>query len=126
LENKSQTNLSYFQRGRINLRSKRPRQSCAAVLRLERPGLTGMYQCCSMDFMSDQLFNGKKFRIFTLVDNFSRERLALQCGQSLKGRDIVTVLEDLRVNQRILPKRIQSENGSEFISKELGRLAYEN
>lgn len=39
---------------------------------------------------------------------------------------MVNVLEDLRINQCILPKRIQVDNGSEFISKELDRRAYEN
>ena len=124
-DNHKRTYRIYKEEG-LNLRSKRPRRSRAAAHRLERPGLTGIYQCCSMDFMVDQLFDGRKFRIFTLVDNFSRECLALHCGQSLKGGDVVNVLEGLRLNEGILPQRIQADNGSEFISKELDRWAYEN
>ena len=79
-----------------------------------------------MDFVADQLFDGRKFRALTLVDNFSRECIAIQVGQSLKGSDVVKVLEEVKVVRNIIPKRIQVDNGSEFISKEVDRWAYEN
>lgn len=124
-DNHKRTYRIYREEG-LNLRSKRPRRSKSAAHRLDRPGLDGLYQCCSMDFVADRLFDGRKFRVLTLVDNFSRECLAVYPEQSLKGTDVVNVLEDLRINQQILPKRIQVDNGSEFISKELDRWAYEN
>src|SRR5215204_5531986 len=50
--NHKRTYRIYKEEG-LNLRSKRPRRSRSAAHRLERPGLTGIYQCCSMDFMAD-------------------------------------------------------------------------
>jgi putative transposase len=44
----------------LNLRSKRPRHNKSAAHRLERPQLTSLYECCSMDFVADQLFDGRK------------------------------------------------------------------
>lgn len=79
-----------------------------------------------MDFVSDQLFDGKKFRALTVVDNYSRQCLAIRVGQSLKGLDVVAVLEELRIQKGIVPARIQTDNGSEFISKELDRWAYDH
>ncbi len=72
-----------------------------------------------MDFLADQLFDGRKLRVLTLIDNFSRQCLVVHAGQSLKGTDVVKVLEDLKFNQQIVPKRIQVDIGSEFISKDL-------
>jgi len=46
-----------------------------------------------MDFVSDALFNGSKFRALTVVDNHTRECLMIKIGQSLKGDDVVTALE---------------------------------
>ncbi len=110
----------------LNLRSKRPRRSKSAAHRLDRPQLKEPYQCCSMDFVADQLFDGRKFRALTLVDNFSRECMEIHAGQSLKGGDVVEVLQRIKQTRGIVPKRIQVDNGSEFISKELDRWAYEN
>lgn len=45
----------------LNLRSKRPRTSKAAAHRMDRPVLNGFYQCCRMNFVADQLFDGRKF-----------------------------------------------------------------
>ncbi len=67
--------------------------------------------------MSDNLFNGRRFRALTVVDNFSRECVAIHAGKSLKGEDVVGVMERLRVPGKRLPVRIQTDNGSEFISK---------
>ncbi|RAT10659.1 integrase [Lonsdalea populi] len=79
-----------------------------------------------MDFVADNLFNGRRFRALTVVDNFSRECLAIHAGQSLKGEDVVAVMECLRLMHNRVPIRIQADNGSEFISKALDRWAYEN
>jgi putative transposase len=73
-DNRKRVHRIYKEEG-LNLRSKRPRRNKAAAHRLERPGLDRLYQCCSMDFVADQLFDGRKFRVLTLVDNFSRQTL---------------------------------------------------
>jgi putative transposase len=110
----------------LNLRSKTPRRNRSAATRLERIDASELYQCCSMDFVSDALFDGRKFRCLTLVDNYSRQCLAIRVGQSLRGVDVVAVLEQIRHQYGIVPKRIQTDNGSEFISKEVDQWAYEN
>ena len=69
-----------------------------------------------MDFVSDALFDGRKFRALTIVDNFSRECLAIYPGQSLRGANVVEVLNELKRTRKIVFKRIQTDNGSEFIS----------
>jgi putative transposase len=79
-----------------------------------------------MDFVSDQLFNGKKFRALTMVDNYSRKCHAIYVRQSIKGNDVVSVLERIRIYQSILPQRIQVDNSSEFISKDFDKWVYEN
>jgi putative transposase len=79
-----------------------------------------------MDFVLDQLFDGRRFRALTIVDNFSRKCLAIHAGQSIKGSDVVATMEYLKQNRRALPERIQVDNGSEFISKDLDKWAYEN
>lgn len=57
----------------LNLRSKRPRRIRIGPHRLDRVGPTGAHQCWSMDFVMDQLFDGRRFRALTVVDNFSRK-----------------------------------------------------
>jgi len=76
-----------------------------------------------MDFVSDNLFSGRKIRALTIVDNFSRQCLAIHVGQSLKG-DVVAVMQRLHQQLGLVPKRIQVDNGGEFISKSLDRWAY--
>jgi putative transposase len=115
-----------YKEERLNLRRKRPRRSKTAAHRHERPVLTGPHQCWSMDFVSDQLFDGRRFRALTLVDNYSRECLEIEVGQSLKGFDVVAVMERIKERRGIVPQRIQVDNGSEFISKALDHWAYEN
>jgi putative transposase len=124
-DNHKRTYRVYKEEG-LNLRSKRPRRNKAAAHRMERPDNTGLYECCSMDFVSDALFDGRKFRALTLVDNYSRECLAIYAGQSLRGKDVVNVLEQIKRERKIVPRRIQTDNGSEFISKEMDQWAYEN
>ena len=65
--------------------------------------------------MSDRLFSGERFRLLTLVDNFSRESLAIEVGQRLTGDDVVRVLERVTA-ERGKPQSIRVDNGPEFIS----------
>lgn len=124
-DNHKRTYRIYKEEG-LNLRSKRPRRSKAGAHRMARPDLTAPHECWSMDFVADQLFDGRRFRALTLVDNFSRECLEIEVGQSLKGFDVVDVMERIRQVRGVVPKRIQVDNGSEFISKALDQWAYEN
>ena len=58
-----------------------------------------------MDFTADQLFNCQRFRVLTIVDNFSRESLAIRAGQRLNGEDVVKPLETIS-KQRGTPNSI--------------------
>ena len=75
--------------------------------------------------MSDQLFDGKRFRLLTLVDNFSRESLAIRVGTRMTGDDVVAALERVK-EVRGCPQSIRVDNGPEFISKSLDWWAYSN
>ena len=110
----------------LNLRLRRPRRNKAARQRSETIQLTAPNQCWSMDFVADALFDGRRFRALTLVDNFSRECLEMEVGQTLRGEDVVAVMERMKHQKGRVPERIKVDNGSEFISKALDRWAYEN
>ena len=122
--NKKRTYRLYLLEG-LNLRYKKPRRHKSSSHRIARIPATQINQCWTMDFVCDQLFNGKRFRFLTLVDIYSRECLAIEIGQQLRGEDVVAAL--IRVtNLRSKPKQIFVDNGSEFISKVLDKWAYEN
>ena len=78
-----------------------------------------------MDFMSDQLYNGHRIRVLTLVDNHTRESLALYVGQRVRSMDVIRVLERV-VDKHGLPESIRVDNGPEFISRDLDCWAYWN
>ena len=100
----------------LSLRFKRPKRKVSAAHRLARPVLTAINQCWSMDFVADQLFNGRRIRALTIVDNFSRECLAIPVAHSLKGEDVVMTMDAIKQFYKRVPMRIQVDNGSEFIS----------
>lgn len=79
-----------------------------------------------MDFVSDALFNGSRFRILAVVDNYSKKCLSLLVGKSLKGSDVRDELDRIKLVENQVPVRIQCDNGSEFVSKEVDRWAYDN
>jgi putative transposase len=110
----------------FNLRLKRPRRSKSAMHRLDRPLLTTPNQCWSMDFVHDQLFDGRRFRALTIVDNFSRFCYGIHVAKTFTAIQVAEVLEALRVTQKVLPQRIQVDNGSEFTGKDFDRWAHQN
>lgn len=69
----------------------------------------------SLDFVSDALTDGRRFRVLTVVDDFTRECLALVPDTSLSGRRVARELEAI-VTRRGTPRTIVSDNGTEFTS----------
>jgi putative transposase len=114
----------YVEEGLL-MRRRNPKRRKSCAVRMERPVAQGTNECWSMDFMADQLFQGQRFRILTLVDNFSRESLAVRAAQRFRGDDVVKVLETVTA-ERGLPTTIRVDNGPEFVSKSLDWWAYFN
>ncbi|MEM9221901.1 MAG: integrase core domain-containing protein, partial [Pseudomonadota bacterium] len=77
----------------------------------------------AMDFVHDQLATGRKLRVLTIVDTFSRFRPAVDPRFSYRGEDVVRTLEAVCAEVGT-PKTIRVDNGSEFISRDLDLWAY--
>ena len=79
---------------------------------------TASNQVWSIDFMSDSLTDGRKFRLLNIIDDFNRESLAMEVDTSLPSFRVIRVLERL-IAQRGCPANIRCDNGPEFISHKL-------
>ena len=79
---------------------------------------TAPEQVWSIDFMSDSLVDGRKFRLLNVMDDFSRESLAIEVDSSLPSLRVIRVLEGL-IDLRGKPANIRADNGPEFISHKL-------
>lgn len=89
------------------------------------PGVvTGPNQRWSMDFVSDSLADGRSFRVFNVVDDFTRECLAAVVDLSLPGARVARELSAV-IERRGLPRVLLCDNGPEFTSKVLDQWAYE-
>jgi len=107
----------------LQLRSKLPRRRKMVVTRRERFVPRRPNEAWSMDFVSDQLTSGQRFRALTIVDVFSREALAIAVGHRLRAENVVDVCNEL-VMKRKAPKRVFADNGSEFSGRMLDLWAY--
>jgi putative transposase len=108
----------------LGIRVKR-RKKLASAPRVLPPQPTRPLERWSLDFLSDSLVDGRRFRVLTRVDNVSRVSPAMAVGTSLTGERVVTLLEGLRSTVGV-PQRIAIDNGPEFISKALDAWAYRN
>jgi putative transposase len=70
----------------------------------------------SYDFVEDRTHDGRKFRALNVVDEFTRECLAIRVSRKLNSTDVIDVLSDLFI-LRGVPGHIRSDNGPEFIAK---------
>lgn len=123
LINHKRTERLYREEGlSLRLKKRKKRQSHLRIM-LDRP--ERINQHWSMDFVSDNLFNGRRFRVLTVVDNFSRECPVMEADHSLTGQRVARVLDRIAL-VRGLPQVITVDNGPEFISKALDLWAVEN
>lgn len=112
----------YVEEG-LQIRNKHPKRKVSAKLREDRKAPGAPNEVWSMDFLSDQLFDGSKIRILTIVDAFYKLSPAIDVRQQYRGRDVVDTLE--RVTSIYgLPKSIRVDQGPEFISKDLDLWAW--
>ena len=81
--------------------------------RVEMPEPTAINQQWSMDFVSDQLINGRRFRVLNVTDNFNRELVGQLVAFSISGDRVARFLSQLS-ETRHLPERIVVDNGTEF------------
>ena len=107
----------------LQVKKRRKRRQTAA-LRLAIPPPTGPNQRWSMDFVSDCIATGRKFRCLTIVDDFSRECPGIMVDTSLPGQRVTGVLDYLG-GTRGLPDTIVCDNGPEFSGIALDRWAHE-
>ncbi len=94
---------------------RRKRKRIAASIRAPRVLPTRPNERWSMDFVHDQIGDGRRFRTFNVVDDFTRECLAIEVSTSFSGTYVTRILDKLLAS-RGQPKSIVVDNGTEFTS----------
>ena len=112
----------YREEGLAVRRRKRKR---VAVARHPMLVPTRLNECWAMDFMSDVLSSGRRYRVFNVVDVLSREALAAEVDTSLPAARVIRALEEIAI-LRGYPARITLDNGPEFRGMALDTWAYEH
>ncbi len=108
----------------LQLRNKTPKRRVKAKLREDRSDAVHSNDVWAMDFVHDQLATGRKIRVLTVVDTFSRFSPVVDPRFSYRGEDVVATLD--RACRTIgYPKTIRVDQGSEFISRDLDPWAYQ-
>lgn len=106
----------------LMLRRRNPLRRKSVV---HRPTVTRPNEVWPLDFVADQLVDGRRFRALTVLDVCTRECVAIEVGQSLRGEQVVALLNRLKVH-RSTPTRLFCDNGSAFRSQLMDLWAYHN
>jgi putative transposase len=109
----------------LQMRLKPPRRRVMAKLRSDRSDATGPNQVWAMDWMHDELFDGRRLWVLTVVDTWSRVCPIMRVCRSATAMEVIDALERAR-RQYGLPKVMRVDQGSQFTSKELDLWAYTN
>lgn len=110
----------------LQLKPRRHRRRRAGTVRAPRAAVTRVNERWAMDFMHDVLADGRIIRIFTLIDVYARECLALAAAPRFTGADVARILTLVAEARGALPTVIQCDNGTEFTSTTLDHWAYWN
>jgi putative transposase len=109
----------------LQMRLKAPRWRVMAKLRDDRRNATGPNQVWAMDWMYDELFDGRRLWVLTVIDTWSRVCPVMRICRSATAMEVIDGLEQAR-RQYGLPTTIRVDQGCQFTSKELDLWAYAN
>ncbi len=121
--NMKRTRRLYNELG-LQLRNKTPKRRVKAKLKDDRAEATRCNQTWAMDFVHDQLATGRKLRVLTIIDTWSRFSPAVDPRCSYRGEDVVATLERV-CREHGYPQSIRVDQGSEFVSRDLDLWAYQ-
>ena len=102
----------------LQVRMRVRRRKRISLHRGPTPSATGGGQYWAMDFVHDQLANGRKFGVLTVIDKWHRQCVALQADFSLTGQSVVDAMNEIALS-RPLPHAITVDHGTEFTSRVL-------
>jgi putative transposase len=106
--------LLYSHESTLNLRIRRRKR----LIRAKPEALAvpnGINQSWSMDFMHDQLEDGRSFRLLNVIDDFNREALSIEVDFSLPAERVIRTLDRV-IEWRGKPRALRCDNGPEYIS----------
>ena len=107
----------------LQVRMRVRRRKRISLHRGPAPTPTGGGQYWAMDFVHDELINGRKFRVLTVIDKWHRQCVALQADFRLTGESVVDAMNSIAL-ERDLPYAITVDHGTEFTSKVLDEWCY--
>jgi len=111
--NKKRTYRLYTEES-LQVRTKKRKKLQRPLLPIEVP--MKINERWSMDFVADQLSNGRRFRILNIIDEFSREVVGQMVSTSISGQQVARFLDGV-AEGRSLPRHVVCDNGTEFTSK---------
>lgn len=99
------------------------RKRCLGIRKVEKP-ITRPNERWALDFMQDALWDGRKIRLLTMLDVFTRKCLGIVVDTSLSGKKVIKALEML-IEEHGAPETILSDNGTEFTSNAVLKWCHE-
>jgi putative transposase len=114
-----------YREERLSLKLRRRRRKRLSHLRVPRERPVAANQTWAVDFIHDSLSSGRRFRAFAVLDEWSRESLAIEVDISLPGERVTRVLGRLH-ETRGLPVVLQADNGPELRGQVLDQWAYDH
>lgn len=104
----------------LQVRKRQKRTKRLGISSAERQRAQRVNEVWSWDFVEDQTENGTRFRILTLIDEYSRRCLAMHVGWSIRAVDVIRVVQGA-MGSYGKPRYIRSDNGPEFIAHAIGQ-----
>lgn len=99
----------------LSLPLKRPRRLVRTAQRERQPAAQAANEMCSIDFVSDALFDGRRLCALTVVDAYTRKALAIDIDQGIKKEQVVEAMHRIALIGGV-SRAIRVDNGPEFIS----------